>query len=248
MVFVFPVARTDAAAESDATHARATEAFAAAVRVCLTEYGGYEMKENQGAFMCAFAIDDAARAIAFGAAVHAAVSSGAGDAFACRVGITSGPVSVEPHVRTGRLEAYGPPCNRAARLAKSANPGQTLVDAGTVDRAGSSAVAVPLFDLGEHRFKGVDEPIRVLQVGDGFHLPIGSLDFQKAIVAFNQSPVGNVARTRARLATMDAMGTDSFPKGPDFALERVYVLEALQDGLAARDQAMAAARVGARGA
>ena len=60
-------------------------------------------------------------------------------------------------------------CNRAARLAKAANPGQTIVDAGTAASAEGSAL--PLYDLGEHGFKGIDDTVRVVQVGEGLFPP-----------------------------------------------------------------------------
>jgi hypothetical protein len=185
--------------------------------------------------MCAFPIDQAERALAFGADVHPRVASIEGGGFGCRVGINSGQVAVEPHGRTGRLEAYGPPANRAARLAKAANVGQTLVDGGTVEIAKRDSASPPLYDLGEHGFKGVEEAIRVLQVGEGFFPPIRSLSYGKALVDFIHSDAGNVGRSRHLLGVMDALGLEAVPVLDGLVIERTAAESVLERGLSERE-------------
>ncbi|MBM4361988.1 MAG: hypothetical protein FJ104_04860, partial [Deltaproteobacteria bacterium] len=147
-----------------------------------------------------------------------------------------------PHVRTGRLEAYGPPCNRASRLAKAAAAGQSLVDSGTAALAGPG-LTVPLHDLGERRFRGVDEPLRVLQIGGGHHPPVRSESYTAELVDYMRSPTGNVTRARALLGLMDAHGVDAVPLLGDVVAERGKVQAMLDAGLAERSAEEASSRV-----
>ncbi len=77
-----------------------------------------------------------------------------------RVGISTGPVVVADLVGTGQ-EILGEPPNRAARLQALAVPGDVLIGPRTRRLLGQ---LFELADLGEHRFKGFDEPVRVWRV------------------------------------------------------------------------------------
>lgn len=240
--FVLPVGMAELRQESDTAHSRGFDEYAGAIRTELALHGGYEMKENEGVFMCAFS--DARDALEFGAAVHARVRVASRGGLGCKVGIHGGTVSIEPHGRTGRLEAFGPPCNRAARLAKSANAGQTLVDSETAAAAQREGVALPLHDLGDHRFRGVDDPIRVIQVGEESYPPIQSLDYGMALVRYGVTPAAQVPRARAVLAMMDSLGVDSMPAPTGGIVERAEVLRLVDDGLASVQTGMTATRFG----
>jgi class 3 adenylate cyclase len=231
IVFVFAVGLSELRQRSDAANARGLEAFAAAVRGALDAHGGYEMKENDGTFMCAFS--DARSALAFGAEVHARLAATTGKVLRCRVGVHGGEVTIEPHPSTGRMDAFGPACNRAARLAKAANPGQTIVDAGTAASAEGSKH--PLYDLGEHGFKGIDETFRVVQVGEGFFPPIRSMSFPSELMSFDYAPENHLERARTGLALLDRFGIESIPMAAGRALDRAELSAAVTDALAARE-------------
>lgn len=231
IVFVLAVGLSELRQRSDAANARGLEAFASAVRGALDAHGGYEMKENDGTFMCAFA--DARSALAFGAGVHARLAATTGKVLRCRVGVHGGEVTIEPHPSTGRMDAFGPACNRAARLAKAANPGQTIVDAGTAASAEGSEL--PLYDLGEHGFKGIDETVRVAQVGEGFFPPIQSTSYPGELLSFDYSPENHLERARTGLAILDNLGIESLPMAAGRTLDRAELSAAVSGALAARE-------------
>jgi predicted ATPase/class 3 adenylate cyclase len=90
-------------------------------------------------------------------------------------GLASGPIRVRIGLHTGTPllteEGYvGPDVHRAARLAAAGHGGQVLVSAATaalIEPSGSEPRALPLRDLGEHRFKDLAAPERVYQLADG---------------------------------------------------------------------------------
>ena len=77
-----------------------------------------------------------------------------------RVGISTGPVVVADLAATGR-EILGEPPNRAARLQAIAEPDSVVIGPRTLELLGQLFECA---DLGEHRFKGFDEPVRVWRV------------------------------------------------------------------------------------
>jgi class 3 adenylate cyclase len=243
IVFVFPVGLTELKLRSDARYARGLSAFTEAVRAALAAHGGYEMQENDGAFMCAFAHADARRALELGAEVHARITAATGEALRCRVGIHGGEVTIEPHASTGRMDAFGPTCNRAARLAKAASPGQTLVDRGTATAPSAVGLDVPLYDLGDHRFRGVEDTVRVVQIGDGIHQPIRSLSYASDLLEFVYRPLSNVNRTQTLLELMDALGSNSLPAVGGTNLERAEVEAVLEGARKARAALQTSTRI-----
>jgi class 3 adenylate cyclase len=241
IVFALPVGLTELRLRSDAAHARGLEVFAGTTREALRAHGGYEMKENDGAFMCAFAHTDAGEAMAFGAELHARLAAATGKVLRCRVGAHGGDVTIEPHPSTGRMDAFGPACNRAARMAKAANPGQTIIDAATA--ASAVGLTLPLFDLGEHGFRGLEGTIRVVQAGEGFFPPIQSLRDGSELLDFDFDPANHLARARAALGLLDALGLDSVPGPGGHLVERQTLDVAVTTALAAREARRAATLV-----
>jgi predicted ATPase/class 3 adenylate cyclase len=87
------------------------------------------------------------------------------------------PIRVRMGLHTGEAEErdgdyFGPAVNRAARLMAVAHGGQVVcsdVTAGLVE-------GVELVDLGEHRLRDLDRPVRVWQVGRGRFPALRSLD------------------------------------------------------------------------
>ena len=81
----------------------------------------------------------------------------------------SGPVlRVRIGVHVGEAEErggdyFGPAVNTAARVEAAGHGGQVLI----TDQVRSATNAADVTDLGEHSLKGVPEPVRIFQVGDG---------------------------------------------------------------------------------
>jgi predicted ATPase len=81
--------------------------------------------------------------------------------------LAAGPVRVRVGVHTGEPlltdEGYvGVDVHRAARIAASGHGGQVLVSEST-----AALVEERLRPLGEHRFRGLPEPLRIFQLGEG---------------------------------------------------------------------------------
>ena len=90
----------------------------------------------------------------------------------------SGPIRVRVGIHSGTAvrtaEGYvGDDVHRAARIAAAGSGGQILVSLPTVRQV--EADRFPLVDLGDHRFKDLQAPERVYQLGDGDFPPIRSL-------------------------------------------------------------------------
>jgi predicted ATPase/class 3 adenylate cyclase len=74
-----------------------------------------------------------------------------------RMGIDTG----ESELRDG--DYYGPVLNRVARVADAGHSGQIVLSAATA----ALAPELELIDLGEHRLRGIDAPVRLFQLGAG---------------------------------------------------------------------------------
>jgi predicted ATPase/class 3 adenylate cyclase len=137
------------------------------VREAVAVHGGHVFATGGDGFAAAFG----RAADAVGAAVDAQQAIGAEPwpddlQLRVRMGVHSGEVSE----RDG--DYFGPAVNTAARLMSAAHGGQLLCSAATaalLDDAG-------LVDLGEHRLRDLQRPLRVFQVGDGAFPPLRSLD------------------------------------------------------------------------
>jgi predicted ATPase len=91
---------------------------------------------------------------------------------------TAEPIRVRVGLHTGEAELrdgdyFGTAVNRAARLMAVGHGGQVLVSSQTAGLVGADVVLV---DLGEHRLRDLDRPMRVFQLGGGGFPPLASLD------------------------------------------------------------------------
>ncbi len=91
---------------------------------------------------------------------------------------TEAPVRVRMGLHTGEAELrdddyFGTAVNRAARVMAVAHGGQVLCSQAT---AALVDAEVELVDLGEHRLRDLDRPVRVFQVGTGEFEALRSLD------------------------------------------------------------------------
>jgi predicted ATPase/class 3 adenylate cyclase len=110
------------------------------------------------------------------AAVGAALA--AQSALAAETWLTAAPIRARMGLHTGEAERrdgdyFGSAVNRAARLMAIGSGGQVLCSGAT---AGLIEAEVALVDLGEHRLRDLDRPLRVFQVGGGAFSQLRSLD------------------------------------------------------------------------
>jgi predicted ATPase/class 3 adenylate cyclase len=132
------------------------------LRDAFGRHGGVEVDTQGDAFFFAFGSP--------GGALEAARE---GD-----LALGSGPIRVRVGIHTGSAvrtaEGYvGADVHRAARIAAAGSGGQILVSLPTVQQV--DAERFPLVDLGDHRFKDLQAPERVYQLGGGDFPPIRSL-------------------------------------------------------------------------
>ena len=129
-------------------------------RVAWAEHGGVEVDTAGDAFFVVFERPpDALAAVAD--AQPALTELG----LRVRMGVHTGEVSVN---ETGYV---GFEVHRAARIAAAAHGGQVVVSEATAAAAGVDG----LVELGEHRFKDLDEPVAIFQLGDGTFPPLKTL-------------------------------------------------------------------------
>jgi predicted ATPase/class 3 adenylate cyclase/uncharacterized membrane protein len=132
------------------------------LREAFGRHGGVEVDTQGDAFFFAFGSPDGA--------LEAARDGGRA--------LESGPIKVRVGIHTGTAvltaEGYvGADVHRAARIAAAGSGGQILVSLPTVEQVGAGRF--PLVDLGDHRFKDLQAPERVYQLGEGDFPPIKSL-------------------------------------------------------------------------
>jgi Adenylate and Guanylate cyclase catalytic domain/NB-ARC domain len=92
-------------------------------------------------------------------------------------GLGQGPIRVRMGIHTGTThlgdEGYvGVDVHRAARIAAAGHGGQVLVSASTAALVGTDG----LRDLGEHRLKDFEQPVRLFQLGEGDFPTLKSLN------------------------------------------------------------------------
>ncbi len=145
------------------------------------------------------------------AAVFPSASSAVAAALAVQDGLvaevwpTAFPIRVRMGLHTGEAEQrdndyFGTAVNRAARLMAVGSGGQVLCSQAT---AALLDAEVTLLDLGEHRLRDLDRPMRVFQLGAGSFGPLRSLDafpgnLPRQVNAF-------VGRDRAAAAVAEAL-------------------------------------------
>ena len=132
-------------------------------RVCRAtwlQHGGVEVDTAGDAFFVVFPAASGALAAA-DEAQQALAELG----LRVRMGVHTGEVSVN---ETGYV---GFELHRAARIAAAAHGGQVVVSGATA----AAAAVDGLIELGEHRFKDLDEPVVIFQLGDGAFPPLKTL-------------------------------------------------------------------------
>jgi exonuclease 3'-5' domain-containing protein 2 len=145
------------------------------VRSLLADAHGYLCQEDGGTFVLAFSrLEGAAE---FGTKIHAALVAApwpmalADEAkfrgrIQARVGIYAGvPLERRPHATSGRADYFGTVLNRAARVAYTADMGQTLVPSDTAQRLPLGHFAGHF--VGSHKFKGVEEKVDLDELREG---------------------------------------------------------------------------------
>ena len=138
--------------ELGASYPEALERHRHAVREALSESGGREIDCRGDEFMAAFGDADAAVTAA------RAVQSARVDTIRVRVGIHTG----EPMAVDGGY--VGVDVHRAARICAAGHGGQVLLSEATRTALRNP---VSLHDLGPHQLRGLDQPERLYQLGDG---------------------------------------------------------------------------------
>jgi predicted ATPase/class 3 adenylate cyclase len=137
------------------------ERHQALLRAAFEEAGGVEVGTEGDSFFVAF--PSAPAAVAAAAAAQRALS---GEAWPT----TSGPVRVRMGLHSGEAtlggDSYvGLDVHRAARIAAAAHGGQVLLSETTRALAAPSLPGdLALLDLGEHRLKDLDQPVRLTQL------------------------------------------------------------------------------------
>jgi predicted ATPase/class 3 adenylate cyclase len=139
----------------------------AIVRGAIESHGGHVFASGGDGFAAAFERAGAG----LGAALAAQSQLGA------EVWPDGAEVRVRMGLHTGEVEErdgdyFGPAVNRAARLMAVAHGGQVVCSEVTA----GLAPEIPIADLGEHRLRDLDRPLRVFQVGGGPFPPLRTLD------------------------------------------------------------------------
>jgi class 3 adenylate cyclase len=137
------------------------------LREAFTEHGGVEVEMQGDSFFFAFPF-----------ARDALAAAAAGQRALAEHRWQSQPIRVRMGVHTGEPEQAdglyaGLDVHRAARVMSVASGGQVLVSARTADLVdGELPEGLTLRDLGEHRLKDLDDPIRLYQVGEARFPPL----------------------------------------------------------------------------
>jgi predicted ATPase len=131
------------------------------VRAACALHAGYEVDTAGDGFFYAF--DTAGEAVA---AVEEAMAGLGETTIPVRVGIHTGEPGLDPPKYVG-LEVH-----EAARIMSAGHGGQVLLSQATRERVDGRS----LRDLGEHRLKDFDEPVRLFQLGAGEFPPLKTLN------------------------------------------------------------------------
>ncbi len=215
------------------------------MRAALAVHGGYEVKTQGDAFMVAF--DDPKAAVAWALDVQqrlmdadwdealledknaAEERSDGGElvrrGLRVRMGIYTGQPDCRPDPNTGRMDYYGPDVNRAARVEAAAQGGQVFLGGplaeGSLDDIKGRIGDHPLTLHGEHRLKGIAEPVTIVELRAG---PLASRKFPTLVTALDAATT-NLGEARTHPIGRDA---DMLTLGE--ALERSRVVTLLGPG------------------
>lgn len=136
------------------------------VRTAIGEADGYVFATGGDGFGVAFGDPDAALTAAKSIQDAIAIEEWpTADPMAVRIGLHVGTANE----RNG--DYFGPAVNLAARIEAAAHGGQTLI---SDDLA--RFTTTPALDLGAHRLKDIDGPVRLWQIGDADHPPLRTID------------------------------------------------------------------------
>jgi predicted ATPase len=131
------------------------------VRAACARHDGYEVDTAGDGFFYAFA--SAGEALA---AVEEAMAGLAGTSIRIRAGVHTGDPGLDPP------KYVGPDVHKAARIMGAGHGGQILLSQATrglVD-------GLEMRDLGDHRLKDFDEPVRLFQLGSAEFAPLKTLN------------------------------------------------------------------------
>jgi predicted ATPase len=131
------------------------------LRGAFTRHGGVEVDTQGDSFF-----------VAFPSPISAVAAAGQAQA-----GLESASIKVRIGLHTGKPtvtdEGYvGLDVHKGARIAASGHGGQVIL---SVDTKVHLDDTVPLLDLGEHRLKDFDDPVRLFQLGEGRFPPLRTI-------------------------------------------------------------------------
>jgi predicted ATPase/class 3 adenylate cyclase len=194
------------------------------MRAALARHGGYEVKTQGDAFMVAFR--DPKTAVAWALDVQQRLLDAAWDeallandnaaeetddegarvrrGLRVRMGIYAGRPDCRPDPNTGRMDYYGPDVNRAARVEAAAEGGQVFIGGalaeGPLDEVAARLGGHPLVSHGEHRLKGIAEPVTIVELRAG---PMARRTFP-ALVTAPDAAATNLGEARTHPIGRDA--------------------------------------------
>ncbi len=130
---------------------------------------------------------------------------------------TTEPVRIRAAVHAGEVRQnpdgtfVGPTMNRCGRLLGSAHGGQVVVSMSTTELAGELGADIEVTDLGLHRLRGIDQPVRIGQLhADGLPSefpPLRTLDASAALIPrYRTDFVGQEAALDELMALLSAGG------------------------------------------
>ena len=137
------------------------------VRKAVESRSGFVFTTAGDSFAVAFARPEEAVAAAVDIQGRLASAGwGGGPVLSVRIGIHRGPAEE----RDG--DFFGPTVNTTARLEAAGHGGQILVSDVVVEAGGVEAAGADAVDLGHHRLRDIDAPVRIYQVGRGPFPPL----------------------------------------------------------------------------
>lgn len=170
----------------------------------IAQHGGTVFSTAGDSFGAAF--DLASAAVDAALEIHRGLGAlqWSGPALSVRAGVHLG----EAVLRDDNF--FGPAVNLAARLSATAHAGQLVISRVVADLVDHDTV-----DLGNHRLRGIDAEVNVLQVGSGDFPPIRSMPALSTVPTPRSTLVGRVddARTVRKLLARHRLVTLTGPGG-----------------------------------
>ena len=190
----------------------------AVMREAMQMFGGYEVKTIGDAFMITFETTSAG--VNFGLLVHELLreadwpASLLMDAPICaerghlwggltvRIGVNTGPVTVEENTLTGRTDYFGHTVNVAARVESTCKPGAVAIPADIWDECRLECVAV-VGEVEALELKGVSEPVCVrclwpMSLAGRRHNPLETLGGHQGLIVESMGRSLTICETLAQ--------------------------------------------------